>query len=153
MDSMVDRIAVNEPEWGPQIAEVAATIYNPAVDINICTLVDETLQGGVIFSDYTGESIHAHIAGLHRHWLTHDLLWMMFHYPFNQLGVKRIFGQVPENNLKALEFDLKLGFTPVVRLEGVYPGNVACIIMRMERDDCRFLQLKPRTFQSDVTLN
>jgi hypothetical protein len=150
---MVDRIAINEPVWGPQIAEAAGAAYNAALDINICTVTDEVLQGGVMFSDYTGESIQAHIAGFKPHWLTRDLLWTMFHYPFNQLGVKRIFGPVPENNLKALEFDLKLGFTPAVRIEGIYPGNVACVLMRMDREDCRFLKLTPRSIQSNATIN
>ena len=52
-------------------------------------------MGGVIFSNYTGESIAMHSAAWDQHWINRDMLFVIFDYPFNQLGVKRMFGQVP----------------------------------------------------------
>ena len=90
-----------------------------------------------------------HIGGLDPHWINRDMLFVTFDYPFNQLGVKRIFGQVPEDNLHAQEFNVNLGFKYVARIEGVFPHNIACMVMCMEREECRFLTLKPRGIVSN----
>ena len=77
------------------------------------------------------------------------MLFLAFDYPFNQLGVKRIFGQVPEDNHHAIEFNLKFGFRTVARVEGVFPGNIACLVMRLDRENCRMLTIKPRNVVSN----
>ena len=107
--------------------------------------------GGVIFQNFTGESIAMHSASWDPHWINRDMIFVTFDYPFNQLGVKRIFGQVPENNGHAYTFNSKLGFKPVARIEGVYPHNIACIVMCMEREDCRMLKVRPRSIQSHLS--
>lgn len=108
------------------------------------------LYGGALYCNRTTESVTAHIGAWEENWLTRDLLWMMFDFPFNQLGVKRIFGQVNETNTHALTFDRKLGFREVARIDGVYDHGAACIVLRMDREDCRFLNLKPRRYGRNV---
>lgn len=138
---------------GEALAKAAGTDYNPKAHANFCRVRGNKLVGGVIFSTYTGESIAIHMAGWVPRWANRDMLFMAFDYPFNQLGVKRLFGLVPESNTKALDIDLKLGFKIVTRIEGVYRENVACMVLCMERDDCRFLGIRPRNVVSNKTVN
>lgn len=146
---MNDRILINDTACGHALARKAGTVYNPAVDINFCRLKDGKKLGGVVFTQHTHESIAIHSASWTNRWINRDLIFLTFDYPFNQLGVKRIFGLVPEDNHVAQEFNLNVGFRTVARIEGVYPGNVACVVMRMDREDCRFLDIKPRHLRSN----
>ena len=93
------------------------------------------------------ESIQVHSACWTPHWLNRDMLYVTVDYPFNQLGVNRIFGMVPEDNLHAQEFNIKFGFQYVVRIEGVYKGNIPCMVMSLERGACRYLSVKPRSIR------
>jgi RimJ/RimL family protein N-acetyltransferase len=146
----LDRLVFNEPADGDAIARRAGTSFNPKRDVSICRVRDYTRLGGVIFTHYTGESISIHSASWDPYWINRDMLWVTFDYPFNQLGVQRIFGQVPEDNLHAQEFNLKVGFKVVARIEGVFRGPTACIVMCLERADCRFLTVQPRKLQRNI---
>lgn len=147
---MMDQIIFNGPADGHEIALTAGTSFNPESGTSICRHRGETRLGGVIFTHFTGESIAIHSAGWHPHWINRDMVFVTFDYPFNQLGVKRIFGQVPESNDHAYQFNRKLGFRTVARVEGVFKHNVACLVMRMDREECRFLGVKPRNIQSHL---
>lgn len=84
-----------------------------------------------------------HVAAFRPRWINRDLLWAAFHYPFVQLGVKKVFGQVPEDNTKALELNRNLGFKEETRIADVYPeGDM--VLMSMYKADCRWLSIKPR---------
>lgn len=130
-------------EHGYRIAEAAGCVYNPAVDQVISRVEDGELWGGNIITGFTGVSVHMHTAGFRPGWANRDFLWVLFHYPFVQLGCRTVFGQVPESNTKALEIDLKLGFKIVARIDDVFPDG-ACLVLSLAREDCRWLNLKPR---------
>lgn len=149
----MDQILVNDVSCGDAIAERAGTDYNPKAHANFCRVRNGKMLGGVIFSSYTRESIAIHMAGWVPNWVNRDMLYMAFDYPFNQLGVKRMFGLVPESNTKALDIDLRLGFRIVQRIEGVYDDNVACMVLCMERSECRFLGIRPRNVVSNKSVN
>lgn len=139
-----DIVEFNNIAHGHAIAEASGTYYNPLCDIVISRSVGGVLLGGSVYENYTGRSIAMHTAGFVPKWISRDLLWVSFHYPFIQLDCEYIFGQVPAHNLKALAFDLKLGFKEIVRIEGVFPeGDV--IVMRMHRDECRYLAPRKRS--------
>lgn len=146
----MDHLVFRNSEDGEEIARCAGTTFNPKVDVPICRHKDGRRLGGVLFQSYTRESIAIHSASWDPYWINRDMLYVTFHYPFNQLGVKRIFGQVPETNTHAQEFNVKVGFEYVARIEGVYPHNVACMVMCLERDRCRFLSVKPRRMFSNL---
>ncbi len=140
-------IIFNNKDHGRILAKEAGCNFNPEYDVCISRWVDGLLLGGVIYQNFTGESIAMHIASFRKDWVTRDLIWVCFHYPFVQLGVKRIFGQVPETNTKALEFDLRFGFKVVTKVDGVFrDGGV--IVLVLEKDDCRWLNYKPKTVKA-----
>lgn len=136
-------IVFNNIEHGYRIAKAAGCTFNPEVDRVISVTREGNLVGGNIFTGYTGASIHTHTAGFAPGWATRDFLWCIFDYCFNQLGCKKVFGQVCESNKRALEIDLKLGFKIVARIEDVFPDG-ACFVLEIAREDCRWLNLKPR---------
>jgi hypothetical protein len=136
-------IAFNKYAFGYKIAKAAGVQYNPACDVVISREKNGELLGGVIFTGYTGASVHIHVGAFDPKWINPDMLWVTFHYPFIQLGCKVLFGQIPETNSKALEFDLKLGFKIVTRVDDVFPDG-GLILVAMRREECRWLKLKPR---------
>lgn len=137
------RITFNNPDHGRVVARRAGTFFNPECDRCVSVVVGGELIGGVTYQGYTGTSIQMHMAGMADRWATRDFMWVIFDYPFNQLGVERVFGQLVESNTRALEIVEKLGFKRVARVEGVFPTG-ACIVSTMERADCRWLKIKPR---------
>lgn len=136
-------IEIGNKEHGYRIAKAAGCVFNPEADQVIAVTSGGNLLGGNIFTGYTGTSIHTHTAGFAPGWASRDFLWCIFHYCFVQLGCKKVFGQVPESNTKALEIDRKLGFKIVARIEDVFPDG-ACLLLALAREDCRWLDIKPR---------
>jgi RimJ/RimL family protein N-acetyltransferase len=128
---------------GFEIAAAVPRNYNPVKDIVISRTREEKLLGGVIFEGYTGSAIFAHQAAFDKHWLSRDMLWVLFDYPFNQLNCKKIIGTIPSCNLELLVFNRKLGFKLEYEIADAYPDG-AMSILSMTRADCRWLNLKPR---------
>jgi hypothetical protein len=132
-------ISTGNPEHAHRIAKEVGVFFNPVCDHVLARSKGGELLGGVIYQGFTGASIRAHIAGFRPRWLDRDMLWMMFHYPFEQLRVGKIIGHVHSTNLKALDFNSKLGFKEEARIEGVFRA-ADLVIVSMRREDCRWLE-------------
>ena len=96
-----------------------------------------------MFSGYNEASICMHVASFLPGWVNRDLLWATFSYPFEQLGVKKVIGQVPASNKAALEFDTNLGFKIETIVKDVFVDD-DLVVLGMYRDECRWLKIKPR---------
>lgn len=143
-------IRFNNKRDGLAIARAAGTRFDAAVDVVIGHLERGELTGGVVYKGWTGSSIHLHVAGFGPGWLNRDLLWVCFHYAFEQLNCRLILGAVPTCNHKHLEFFSKVGFKEVARIPEVFPSGAGAILT-MQRADCRWLNLKPRTIAQGTT--
>lgn len=99
------------------------------------------LIAGVVYDRYNGQSICMHVAAEGKRWMTREYLWICFHYPFIQLGVKKIIGLVDSTNIDAIRFDENLGFNKehVIKDAGKH-GDL--IIYSMTKEQCRFLERK-----------
>lgn len=138
-----DHIVINDPEHGERIARLAGTFFNPRAHQVVARVRDGELLGGVIFTDYTRASITTHMAGFMKSWANRDLVWCVFYYAFEQLGVNKVFGPVPASNEESLKISLKLGFSEETRVKDVFvDGDL--VVLSMCRDQCRWLKLKPR---------
>lgn len=140
-------IRSNDFTANSEIAKAVGMTMSP-YDISFSRWKGDELMGGVVYQRYTQSSILMHVASFMPNWLCRDFLWLAFHYPFEQLGVGRVFGLVHEHNEEALRFDRKLGFEIETRIKKVYPDGDQ-IILVMERDKCRWLALKPRYLKSN----
>jgi hypothetical protein len=136
-------IECNNPAHGTAIATLTSTPFTPGLDSCISRSRAGRLLGGVIYQQFLKRSIVIHVAGFDPHGLSRDLLWAIFDYPFNRLGVEQILGFVPTTNTRALEFDKKIGFKPVTRIPDVVPGG-DMIVISMRRNECRWLAYNPR---------
>jgi RimJ/RimL family protein N-acetyltransferase len=100
---------------------------------------DGALQAVAVFTNWTGPDVALHIAAVPgRRWLRREALRAVFRYAFNQLGVRRITGYVPETNRDAWKFDTHLGF----KLEGVKRDgwhHEDMLVLGMIKSECRYL--------------
>ncbi len=102
---------------------------------------DGDLVAGVLYEGFNGQNVWMHVAGAPgSRWMNRELLRYSFHYPFNEMGVRRISGYVNASNTQARRLDEHLGFVPEARLRGAAPDGDDVILYVMWRENCRFLE-------------
>lgn len=94
--------------------------------------------GVVVFDGFTPFDVNMHIVIEDRRCVTRRILKQVFDYPFNQLGLRRVTGLVPESNVDALSFDLRLGFRPEGRKKWG-AGDEDELILGMTKESCRWI--------------
>lgn len=138
-------IRVNDREADEKISKLLGLAMAMS-DISFSRWQDGKLLGGVVYNRFTHSSIAMHTGGFTPNWLNREFLWLAFHYPFEQLGVGRVFIMINEKNDHSLHFALKLGFEVETRIRKVYPDGDQ-IVLVMERHQCRWLGVKPKYLQ------
>jgi len=142
-------IEFNNIPHGYAIAEVIPRIFNPYADKVISrTNEDGDLLGGVIYEGFISNCIFMHQGSFEKNWMTKDLLWTLFHYPFVQLGVGKVCGTIPSSNSELLAFNERLGFKVECRIKDAYKDG-DLLIMSMRKEDCRWLKIKPTSIRSN----
>lgn len=141
-------IECNNPDHGRVIASLTSTPFTPGLDMSITRSHEGKLLGGVIYQNYMTRSIVIHVASFARGWLTRDLLWAIFDYPFNRLKVEKILGFVPSTNRRALDFDMNVGFTIAAVIPDVVSAPLGeqgdLVVLSMTRAECRWLGIVPK---------
>lgn len=146
-------IDIGNVEHGFKIAAAIPRPFNPNHDMVISRVTPEgNLMGGVIYDDYTGRCIFMHQASFDARWLTGNMMWIVFDYPFNQVKVDKVGGTINANNKELLDFNLRLGFKEEARIRNAYSDGGDLLILTMERADCRWLKIKPKVYQKDETV-
>ncbi len=126
---------------GPWICQKLGIIWTPDRGKTLAVVQDKKIVAAVLYESFNGASIQMHIAAEPgKRWMTKRFLWMCFHYPFEQLGCKKIVGPVPASNKAAQEFDEHLGFKLETRLVDVCPDG-DMLLYTMRKEDCRWLKL------------
>jgi hypothetical protein len=106
----------------------------------IGVMEDGRILAGVKLDQWNGASICMHVAAIPgKRWMTRELLFASFDYPFNQLGVRKILGLVSASNTAARAFDEHLGFEVEATLKDAAPDG-DLLVYSMTRDRCRFLK-------------
>ena len=113
------------------------------------TSKDEVLWA-VVYDHYEeGGSIQMHIAISDPKVVTRRAICAVFEYPFNQLDVKKVIGVVNSENIKALTFDVRLGFLVEAIITDAYDvGDM--YILSMTREQCRWIRGKNHGFQKQA---
>lgn len=102
---------------------------------------DGKLIAGALYEGYNGHNVWVHLAGAPgRKWMNRQFLWYGFHYPFNEMGVKRLSGYVNASNTDARRLNEHLGYEEEARLKGAAPDGGDVILYVMWRENCRFLE-------------
>lgn len=99
------------------------------------------IVGAVLFESSNGASCLLHCAGVGKQWLNREFLWYVFHYPFEELGVRKILSPVESDNLASRRFIENIGFTLEATLKDAAPkGDL--LIYSMSREACKWLSLR-----------
>ena len=142
-------IRINDPHSINLIARAALVQFVPTHNHCIAEYNStDRLIGGILFTDWNQGSVLMHFALFHPiGGSCRELLWLGFQYPFNQLGVKKVFGLVPEWNEAARKLDLHLGFKIEYLISDVFnnpePMLNGMYLMSIRREDCKWLKMKP----------
>jgi hypothetical protein len=104
--------------------------------------IDGNLVAVVGYCSFMPNACQMHIAAVDEvNWMSRDLLWAAFDYPFNVLGVKVILGQICGSNEDALKLNRHLGFKVVAEISDAHmDGDL--VIMAMRKEDCRWLNIR-----------
>lgn len=106
---------------------------------SLAAMEDDRILGVVVYDAFTSFECCMHIVIEDRRCVNRRILKQVFSYPFKQLGLRRVTGLVPESNVAALAFDLRLGFRHEGRkLHGA--GDEDEIILGMTRESCRWIK-------------
>jgi len=138
-------IELGRIDHGLRIAKAVVCLLDVEHDVVISRTDDYgKLLGGVVYYDFTGKSIAMHIAGFSPHWMCRDLIWLVFHYAFVQLGCASVFSEIRSRNITTIALAKKMGFYVEVVLPEVFPED-DLVVCRMRKEDCRWLNIKPRS--------
>ena len=103
--------------------------------------IDGEIKAVVAFDNVLDKSCMMHTAAIVPNWISKDLLWACFDYPFNILKVKVILASVASTNTEALRLDRHLGFVDKAYIEDAHiDGDL--VILAMRRENCRWLDIK-----------
>lgn len=137
-----NQIVMDQPDLlGRWAAERDGTVWYPERGHAIGVLRNGTPIASVLYDNWTGASICMHIvAEPGTRWLSHQLLYLAFAYPFIQLRVNKILGLVGSGNTSAQRFDEHLGFVLEATLKNAHPDG-DLLIYSMEKEQCRWLTI------------
>jgi len=124
---------------GPWVAQRANMQYMADRYTAIGRFKDGKLVAGVLYEDCNGANVVCHIAA-EGQWANKTYMWLIFDYPFNQLGVKRITTTVNPDNEVSQRFTEDLGFSVECKLKDAHPKGDLWVF-RMFRDECKWLRL------------
>jgi hypothetical protein len=140
-------IRINDVHSIKLIAAACHVQFVPQIHHAIaCYDNDDKLAGGNLYTDYWGYggSCQLHTACFNKRAVSKAMLYLAFDYPFRQLKVKKIFGLVPEYNVAARNFNLKLGFKIEYLTDDVFnytddPNGM--YLMSMRKEECKWLDM------------
>lgn len=114
----------------------------PCGDLQALFWVDEEnkIEWVIGYTAFIGKTCQMHMVNLKGGYTPKGLLFGAFDFPFNYLGLEKAIGILNSLNTKAVEYDKKLGFTEVVRFEGMHDDGGDLIVMEMNKTDCRWIK-------------
>jgi hypothetical protein len=136
---------------GAQSAEaknIAASILSKEIGVQPCGdlqalfwVDDENKIEWVIgYTAFIGKTCQMHMVNLKGGYTPKGLLFGAFDFAFNHCGLEKVFGIVNSNNVKAMEYDQKLGFKEAVRFDGVHDDGGDLVVFQMDKADCRWIK-------------
>lgn len=98
------------------------------------------IVAAVLYQDFNSSNVFVHVAAEPgKRWATRDFRYWTMHYPFVQLGAKRMTGWVEDDNVAAQKFDEHLGFKREATLKGAGQHGQDVHIYVMHREDCKYV--------------
>lgn len=137
------RIVIDNPGDGDRIMEKSGGMFNDKCEHSIAAYDGQRFLGGFVVGAFLGNSVAIHDGSDDPQWCTRTLLWMLFDYVFNQLGVHKAYAPVRSDNWSALSMDIRAGWRlEYVMLDAFEPG-VHNVLLAMEPSYCKWLDVRP----------
>lgn len=140
-------IKIDAPDAGAWIMERVEGTFRDGVDHCFSTHEDGEILGGFALTGYMGLAMSIHMAARDKRWFSRELAWLAFHYPFVQLGVRKMIAPVRSDNSHSMMLCRRFGWQEEARLRDLFPG-ADLVILTMTKDQCRWLGYKPRRWQA-----
>jgi hypothetical protein len=129
------RNLVSGPNVGLWIAQKITGHYIPG-STAIGLEKDGMLVAGVMFENYNGRSMVAHMAVTGR--MTREYLGEIFRYAYQTANVQKLISPVSSTNEKCIRYITNLGFEKEAELKDASPdGDI--LLFTLEKPKCRFL--------------
>jgi hypothetical protein len=130
-----------DPELvGPWVCQRTGGTWTKGRGTAIGKINNGNLVAGALYEDWSGTNLVCHIAGDGK-WADRRFLSIIFDYPFNQLGAKRITAPVCSSNHKGIALVSKMGFNIEAKLLGA-TAKGDLLLFSLFKDKCKFLQGK-----------
>lgn len=101
-------------------------------------VVDDTLVGGVLYSNQRGATIEMTVAANDPRWCTRAALRRIFEYPFEQLQRKSVFAVCKRSGVHSRDFVKRIGFKLVGPVPDLYWSEDG-VLYAMKRENCKWL--------------
>lgn len=106
----------------------------------ICLMRDGAVDAACVYDEFNGSNVFVHIAATPgKRWLTRSFLYWAFHYPFEQLGCKRMTAWINSDNVASVTFVEHLGFELEATLKQAGPTGGDVLLYVMFREKCRYV--------------
>jgi RimJ/RimL family protein N-acetyltransferase len=92
------------------------------------------------YTAFIGKTCQMHMVNLKGGYTPKKLLFSAFDYPFNYRNLEKVFGLVDSNNIKAMEYDQKLGFKEAIRFAEMHDSGGDLVVFEMNKADCRWIK-------------
>ena len=127
--------------------QIAASILlkeigvQPCNDLQALFWVDaqNKIEWVIGYTAFIGKTCQMHMVNLKGGYTPKGLLFGAFDFPFNHCGLEKVFGIVNSKNIKAIEYDQKLGFKEALRFEGMHDDGGDLVVFHMNKADCRWI--------------
>jgi len=131
-----------------ELKDIAAKILFNEIGVQRCEdlqaifWADENnnVEWCVGYTAFIGKTCQMHMVNLKGGYTPKQLLKAAFDYPFNHCNLEMVFGIVNSNNVKAMEYDQKLGFTEAKRFVGMHDDGGDLVVFEMNKADCRWIR-------------
>ena len=122
-----------------RIPHVGSRGFGPCFAIGIAEglAVSDELMAVCVYHDYQGQhgTIQISLYASTPRWATRGTIRALLHYPFEQLGVRKLWMAIPHRNERAIRFNLGIGFRKEATLRQQFSRNDDAVILYMLRTD------------------
>ncbi len=125
---------------GPWVCERTGGTWTPKRGTAIGQMKDGQINAGVLYEDWNGANIVCHIAG-EGNWANKRFLSVIYHYPFEYVGAKRVTVPVKSTNEKSIKLVTRMGFTLESTLAQATPDG-DMLLFRMFKHEYKYLRGK-----------
>ena len=140
---MIEFVPFTFEDHGQWVKELINPVYCEDTK-GIVALRDDKPVAAVITDSWTHTACNVHIGCTDPLVFKHGLLQEAALWIFGVCQREHIVGIVPADNAKALKINKHIGFTEFARIPDGYNYGVDIVLMRLNREDCKYLPTELR---------